>query len=225
MGAGALSACRSDRLSGVGLILLPFFVACGVVSTTPAAAQQFLACSHTEAGTPAIGAGPATIPNERWLHDSREILHAFAGDDLTAYFGFRPRIHITNQASPNAFAVRPDSIVVSSALLHIIDSTSEFAFVIAHELGHLVLDRKDSIHSFAPLEATAHDPVAHEVAADTYAIELLQSAGFDPSAGRALLTKIGGATVRAGVSMATVFPSIPARLSAMASLLKEPPPG
>jgi len=200
----------------VCLVVGAFFV------SPPAAAQQFLACSHATGGALSAGSIHTRTANDRWLQDGREILHAFAGDDLFAYFGFRPRIHITSQASPNAFAVKPDSIVVSTALLDLIDSTSEFAFVIAHELGHLVLDRRESIQTLAPLDTAVTVAVAQEVAADSYALELLRSAGFDPTAGRALLSKIGGLTGQSGVPVASVFPSIPARLSAMANRLSEP---
>lgn len=200
-------------LRGTAVCLPLLFLLLSLSAT--AHAQTFLACGRppTTSGTDSMGT--AGLLAESWVNDGREILHAFAGDDLAAYFGFQPRLHVVQRAIPNAFAVQPDSIVISTGLLDLLNSTSEFAFVIAHELGHLVLAGREAVHPLAPLDAALEDAVAHEIVADAYALDLLESRGFDPGAGPALLAKIGSVAAQSGISVNHVFPSIPARLTAM----------
>jgi len=178
---------------------------------TTAHAQEFLVCT-SHRNNPSHPS-PSTA---RWANDGRGILHAFAGDDLKAFFGFTPRIDIVERDTPNAFALHPNRIAISSALLELIDSTSEFAFIIAHELGHLREGGSRSVDTFAPIEPHSDNRISHELAADVYAMRLLDSSGFDPRAGITLLDKLGAASRRAGAAPEVVYPSLQRRIVAMA---------
>jgi predicted Zn-dependent protease len=155
------------------------------------------------------------MPRQQWLRDAQDIFHAFAGDDLSAYFGFTPRLHLVERAAPNAFAVTPSSIVVSSGLMEITGSSSEFAFIIAHELGHLLVEREGGTHTLAPHGTGVDEQLADELAADAFALRLLKSRGFDPTAGSAVLQKIMAATRSSGGVPEAIFPGLEARIMAM----------
>lgn len=173
-------------------------------------AQSFVACEFElkdRASNP--------LDESDWLRDGQGILHALAGDDLRAYFGFHPRIQLIERTLPNAFALAPGAIVVSSGLLDITASSAEFAFILAHELGHLVLGRGDKLHTLAALHTGSEDRLSEEFAADAYAVRLLQDRGFDPTAGVAVLKKVADSTEQAGGAPEALYPSITARISAM----------
>jgi len=180
------------------------------VTLRSASAQSFVACERQQTK---VGAQDGV--DIRWRRAAEEILHAFAGDDLHAYFGFHPRIQLVEKTVPNAFALAPGAIVLSSGLIDITASTSELAFVLAHELGHLILGRGDELHTLAAVRTGHDDRLAEEFAADAYAVRLLKERGFDPGAGVDILNKIVESTERRGGAAETLFPSINSRIVAM----------
>jgi predicted Zn-dependent protease len=181
-----------------------------VISASQLAAQQFLACDRA-----GVAGNSKVSAHQEWLRDAQNLLHAFAGDDLNAYFGFKPQLQLVEHRAPNAFALRPGSIVVSSGLMELTGSSSEFAFIIAHELGHLLAERGDHAHTLAPIQAREADTMAAELAADAFAMRLLRSRGFDPTAGIEVLRKIEAATRRSGASPEALYPTIESRIVAM----------
>jgi len=196
--------------------VLPVFVV-ALAAPLDLPAQQFLVCDKPTALHSRDGGSKSAF-----IRDAHDIFHAFAGDDVTAYFGFKPRLHLVERSTPNAFAIGPDSIVVSSGLLDITDSSSEFAFIIAHELGHLLSERGNHTHALAPTQLGMDERFADELTADAFALRLLSSRGFDTSAGVTVLSKIVAATRSAGGSPDALFPSIEARILAMNRGRKNP---
>ncbi len=70
--------------------------------------------------------------------EARHALQLIAGDDIIARFGLVPTIEVRESSRPNAYAISPARIVLTSALFDAIQNSSELAFVLAHEVGHLV---------------------------------------------------------------------------------------
>lgn len=210
---GRLGVCR--LLFVTLTVILPSLVV--TFRSSDSEAQSFLLCERSKSDSQLEnGAHP------QWVYDSQGILHAFAGDDLKAYFGFHPRIEVIDRKLPNAFALTPGHIVVSAGLLELTSSSSEFAFVLAHELGHLLLQRGEDVHTFANLQPEVDHRLAAEFAADAYAMRLLKNRGFDSTAGVAVLRRIADTAQSAGASSTALFPSIEARIVAMAKASGSP---
>lgn len=118
----------------------------------------------------------------------RSVLHTILGDDLQATLGFVPRFTLLPLSTPNAFIHNSGEIVVTTQLMKLINSDEELAFVLAHEVGHLVLS-----HTGA---RTLHQPPsigtsqAHELEADLYAVDRMQAAEISPKAAVSLLRRL-----------------------------------
>ena len=132
------------------------------------------------------------------LHQSKAMLHKLAGDDLNAFLGFEPQLEVLISPRPNAFAVAPNKLVLSSALGNNNSASSaELAFVIAHELGHFILGHhhKHSHHKHnkaGPTEDTLSlRELELEIEADIFAIQLLRDAGLDAWGAVRALTLLG----------------------------------
>jgi hypothetical protein len=101
-----------------------------------------------------------------------------------------PKIVIDDSQSINAFSIGADTVQISLGMSELMcDSTSELAFVLAHELGHLIqLQTGDR----------SHDPNI-EFDADIKATILLLMSGYDPYAGTGALAKLKMATGVSGL--------------------------
>jgi hypothetical protein len=101
-----------------------------------------------------------------------------------------PKIVIDDSQSINAFSIGSDTVQVSLGMSELMsDSPSELAFVIAHELGHLIqLQTGDR----------SNDPNL-EFDADIKATILLLMSGYDPYAGTGALAKLKMATGSSGL--------------------------
>lgn len=142
------------------------------------------------------------------LRRGDKILHELTGDDTHAYLGFSPHLQILDSPQPNAFASRSDRVVISSAIANIARNSSELAFVVAHELGHLALNRAGRGHQG---ESVLHD----ELAADRYAVKLLSQSGFDTEAAVTFLETLTNYGSEEGVRLGDLYPTIEARLRAL----------
>jgi predicted Zn-dependent protease len=97
-------------------------------------------------------------------------------------------------ASPviNAYAAQGNQIVIYLALTELLqDSDAELAFVIAHELGHIVQQRENALW-FVP-----DNP---EFDADVWSVLVCLVAGFDPYSGSGSLAKLSMATGHVGLA-------------------------
>ncbi len=104
-------------------------------------------------------------------------LHKIAGDDLKDYFGFTPHIEIIQNASENAFAVGPNRIILTSALLKRLENYPDLCFVIAHEISHLILGHSTQFSSTLLPQEIYSLRLENELKADKKALELMLSAG------------------------------------------------
>lgn len=117
------------------------------------------------------------------------VLHRLGGDDIRAYFGFVPKLMVLQTDQLNAFAFPSGTIAFTRGLLAQIRSDDELAFVLAHELGHLVLHHHSDPQAFLRPTGAPTNLLQREVEADAYAIRLLHEAGFDTAQGLELLER------------------------------------
>lgn len=144
-----------------------------------------------------------------WITQGQKILHHIAGDDTAAFFGVNPSLRLIRSPAVHASVSHNGTVFVSSGMLKLIETESEYAFIIAHEMAHILLGHH---HTFA---TSPRDAIATELQADSLAIELLRESGFEESSGAALLTRISGFGPRSGLTIARLFPSLRPRLRAL----------
>lgn len=138
----------------------------------------------------------------------KSTLHRIAGDDLVAFFGYVPDINTIPDPSPNAYVLPPHTVVLTTGLLSVIESEDELAFVLAHEIGHLHSSQQaDNLELHGPEQL-----FRHEIAADRYAMTLLEESGMDAGHGALLLQRIQRIGNRGGSTLSEAFPSLAVRL-------------
>ncbi len=156
----------------------------------------------------------------------KKILHSFAGDDLSAYFGIAPSILLLPGTAPNAFVSDSEHIILTRGLVQIIENQDELAFVVAHELGHLKLGHL--VQNSNALPALAERTVSHrqlierELDADKFAVDLLMKSGFNPGSGLKLLGKISAFSAGESVVAQSAYPSLNLRIRALSQALFAP---
>ena len=136
-------------------------------------------------------------------------------------------VRVTAEREPNAFALPGGPVFVSWALLGLCQGQrDEIAFVLGHEMGHIVrrhiLDRivKDAALSLLLRQSSARQAAGawlgkagrqvlvsacsreEELEADAFAVALLRTAGGDASAGARLLEKLARSNSGQGVGIA-----------------------
>lgn len=156
--------------------------------------------------------------NIKWEDYTKEILHALGGDDVVAFFGFNPNLKVRISPDLNAHAIGPDKIIISSGLLGLIQNVDEYAFVLAHELGHIVLHHQNGGNLIARCDLP-RSSLEREIEADQYAIRLLSEAGFSTQAGVNLLKKLGDFGTTEGFSLSTAYPTLEPRRTALEKLV------
>lgn len=162
----------------------------------------------------------------QWDGFGRELIHRMAGDDLHAFFGFSPRISVVPNFAPTAFAEPAGNLIVSSGLLPFLRSPSEFAFVLAHELGHILLghtgdsEHKNSLPSLVGAGSFS-ELLEHELEADRFALKLLKQGNFHVADASALLARIGEIGKEFGIPYDAVNPGLKIRREAIINQLEK----
>jgi Zn-dependent protease with chaperone function len=141
------------------------------------------------------GGGISRDQVTRWQKEIPTILHRLAGDDLQAFLGFVPRVTVISTEHANAFALPSGAIAITSGLLRSITSADQLAFVLSHELGHLVLKHHSNGHAFATRADLSRDLMLREIDADQFAMKLTGSAGYDVQEGARLLEQLEDGTI------------------------------
>ena len=154
------------------------------------------------------------------------IFHKLGGDDLVAYFGFEPKIEVVSQHTPNAYAIGPSTIVISTALLDFLEGESELAFVLAHELAHLILGHTHK--NLAGNRELRSSPwvryLKAELAADNLALQLLKKGHYSGAPGLAVLKRLANFGAESGTSLGDIFPSLAIREGQLALALERTAP-
>ena len=156
------------------ILLVTFFI-----HTNSANAQDFLNCLNDQ--RTAIKDSQRT-----WIAQINSTIQKLEGDDSAAFLGVVPTVKLIDSPTLNAFSSPNGTVSITSGLLGLIDSNSELAFALGHELGHIALK-----HSKMAL--SEGKDIEKEKAADVFAIKLLKSLHFDWMAGKVLLGKIENA--------------------------------
>lgn len=115
-------------------------------------------------------------------------------------------------------------ILLSKPLIASLQTEAELAFVVAHELSHLVLGHRTSDAGNPKIQPEL------ERAADSYALGLIAVAGYDPRvASNALLRAAPhGALTMSKADMSKAYPSLQERVQALQAQLEQSgwrPPG
>lgn len=188
-------------------------------------AEEFLTC-HAKSASKIVESQDSYKIAPRALEEKvKNILHDFAGDDISAYFGITPAIMVTGDSAPNAYVTRVNEIVLSKGLLKVVESTAELAFVVAHELGHIMLGHNatDSAHyAFTGDSSVVRDSIAREIQADSFALKLMSASGFEPRSGILLLARLARFGSEQGLALTQSYPSLEARLTALNGQLAAP---
>lgn len=112
------------------------------------------------------------------------------------------RISLSDHSFPNAYAVpglpdtgAPDGVVLTRGLLEQLRSRSELAFVLAHEISHVMHGHFPGALPAALMTPAqrSHIAAVHkewEYSADADALERLRQSGFDPNGALAVLARL-----------------------------------
>lgn len=122
--------------------------------------------------------------------------------------GLRPSIIIKEDDTQSAFVLPNGTVVISSGLLASAGSDDEVAFVIAHEVSHIIA--RDQMRPAAELTGVS-DPTnlqLSEIRADASAVFFMKKAGYSPEASVSILSRLSGK----GVNLSS-------RISAISKLL------
>jgi Zn-dependent protease with chaperone function len=117
-------------------------------------------------------------------------------------------VYLTRYSSSNAFSLADGSIFLNIGLFNQLANESELAFVIAHEMAHYVFQHniKDFLKASAIQQKETYSAGLtdqfrklrfsreSEQEADSYALSLINTAGFDPNMAESALEKLKPAT-------------------------------
>ncbi len=176
----------------------------------------------------ALDTSPEVAPFSPLLSKDKitSLIQNLTGDDVHAFAGFTPEVIIAESLMPNAYARDGRIIVLTRGLMDLIRSEDELAFVISHELGHLMLHRSElqpnntgqsPPHGSHRLLGNAqHSPqglIHMELEADSFAQQLLARSPYDSEVGCAFLERLALWGSEFGVPLGTTRPSLQARIS------------
>ena len=164
------------------------------------------------------------------------LVNRLANNRLTFVF------HVTAEPTPNAFALPGGPIFISRPLLELCQGQrDEIAFILAHEMGHIVLRHavermvSDTIFSMLLRQTTGRHAIVawlgrvgqkalsraysreQELEADTFAADLLRDCGGEIQAGAQLFQKLARAPTGGGLTFFGEYfathPPLPERLA------------
>lgn len=115
---------------------------------------------------------------------------ARAASRLEPVTGISPKIIIKEDDTQSAFVLPDGAVVISRGLLASTGSDDEVAFVIAHEISHIIA--RDQMGPVAKLTGLS-DPAdlqLGELRADASAISFMKKAGYSPEASIGMLKRL-----------------------------------
>lgn len=153
-----------------------------------------------------------------WINTANKILHQVAGDDLKAYWSIAPKIEVIDDERANAFAYAPDRIIVSNGLLKLINTESELAFILLHEIAHLKELNQPIKLGQTKLGGFKGRYLNHELTADQFSSCQMQGY-YDRRAGPAIIEKILKNGSKLANNFNTIYPSLSVRKAALLKLI------
>lgn len=110
---------------------------------------------------------------------------------LEPVMGVNPKIYIKDDHSQSAFVLPNGTVVISSGLLASASSDDEVAFVIAHEVSHIMA--RDQMPGPGADLTGLSDPTSlqlNEIRADASALAFMKDAGYNPGAALNMLKRL-----------------------------------
>ena len=122
-----------------------------------------------------------------------------------------PTFHFIESPRWHASISKNGSLYLTSGILAQVRSDSEFAFIIAHELAHVLLRHHHQRSPEGKSPYSLNQELQSELEADRLAFRLLAEADFNPQAGLAFLSRLNSGEE----SLGRIYPSLGVRLAAM----------
>ncbi len=141
----------------------------------------------------------------QWEFQSESLLSEIFKDN-SENFKLTPAIQFTSDTTPSATTNSSNIIKISSGLMYKIDKREELAFVIAHEVSHLLLG-----HTHGDKPSGLREFTEREILADQLALKLLKEAKIDISGGLTILSKFGEKSDN--LNRLALYPTLEARIS------------
>lgn len=116
---------------------------------------------------------------------------ARAASRLEPITGLHPNIIIKEDDTQSAFVLPNGTVVISRGLLATTSSDDEVAFVIAHEISHIIA--RDQMPGPAAKLTGLSDPTnlqLTEISADASAVSFMKKAGYSPEASIGMLKRL-----------------------------------
>ena len=205
------------------VVFLTTFQPAPTLADTPHFSGELTAQATTEVSyqspeiSQAIQHLPSRVPaqlvsTDSWRKEAKRVLHRLVGDDLNAFLGFEPELAILETPTLDAFVSSNGTLTVSHGMLVFLNSESEFAFLIAHEIAHVMLHH----HEHKGMESSdIQEFVKREIEADHLALKLVSEAGFSTSAALSLVQRLGNFGRDQGLAMEEMYPSLRTRRLAL----------
>ena len=130
--------------------------------------------------------------------------------------GVRFRVRLVRMEQPFAFALPEGTIVVSTGLALRAESEASYAFVLAHEMGHLMLGHYDQ--DTADLRNLNLRPQLED-GADQYGLALVTRAGYDPRSAVLAVEELRFHVADTVATEGSTHPELLSRLQRMSSLI------
>jgi len=129
-----------------------------------------------------------------------------------------PRIKLVTNPRLYAYTCQDEKLVFSTGILSLVGSHSEFAFLIAHEIAHLVL-KHGPVSPIAGTRDNLPESMQREIEADRLALRLVKNSGYPQGSGLDFLMRLSNYGKEQGVSMDMIYPSLSVRTAELRSLL------
>lgn len=123
---------------------------------------------------------------------------------LEPVMGVNPKIYIKEDRSQGAFVLPNGTVVISSSLLASAGSDDEVAFVIAHEVSHIIA--RDQMPGPGADLTGLTDPTnqLNEFRADAKALMFMKGAGYRPDAALSILNRLSTTGVNLSSRIAAI---------------------
>lgn len=145
-----------------------------------------------------------------WEHRVMKVANRLLESSQIDYIDMSLKFQVVDLKKPNAYAISPDLLVVTTGLLDLIENDSELGFIVAHEIGHLALGHSGKVRAL-----TAQNQVQHELEADAFAKSLMIKSGLDYADGVNLLLRLANKKTRLGLTIGDSYPTLRLRAYAL----------
>lgn len=120
--------------------------------------------------------------------------------------GHKVRITIVNDPKKDACVLPDGSIMITNGFASSLESDDELAFILAHEISHVMADDRESRFVVSDVSGIKDMPANQlsEIYADINAVIYVKKAGFDPVAGFRVLKRVAPSSAATGKRLETL---------------------